>query len=329
MFDERLAAVWARAREGDVDEAFHPESLAIYGPEACRAWAEAAGELQVRPTPWPREYIDEIGVIELDGRPVVRWPTEAIHAQTENGTVTFDWNQVLVDCGEPREGAFPILLAMVDRGSQDEGRREFTLDRFEAPSEWYLEIRIMPELGPCHVRVITDSGETVLDYTAYEGGAGVVETGGSLRLEAGATCGPVTAYSTDAHLGEGTLRSWKPTPANVWIPHIYYPGESPDVEMEAVVVVNSGETAADLTGWTIENGDGSEAYRFPDSFVIGPKKEVLLYSACGEDTDATLFWCAPGEVLWAIPVTQPDIPSLALFDPDGNRIDGISYGIHD
>lgn len=329
VHDERLAAAWARAIDGEVDEAFHPESLAIYGPEECRSWAAATGALVVRPTPWPREYLDDIDVIDLDGRPVVRWPTEAVHAQAESGTVTFDWDQALVDCGEPREGAYPILLAMVDRGSEDEGRRGFTLDRFEAPSEWYLDIRIEPELDPCHVRVVTESGEAVLDYTAYVGGAGAVEAPGRLRLEVGETCGPVAAYSTDQYLNEGTLRSWEPTPASVWTPHIYYPGETQEVESEAVVIANSGETAADLTGWTVENGDASEVYRFPDSFVIGPMETVLLYSACGDDTDSDLYWCAPGGVLWAIPVSQPDIPTLTLSDPDGNRIDGIAYGIQD
>ncbi|WP_135825666.1 lamin tail domain-containing protein [Halorussus ruber] len=60
---------------------------------------------------------------------------------------------------------------------------------------------------------------------------------------------------------------------------------------EYLVFRNEGDEPLDLTGWTVENSDGT-TYEFPDEFLLDPRKPVTLHSGSGEDTEFHLYWGA-------------------------------------
>ncbi|WP_137287059.1 lamin tail domain-containing protein [Halorussus salinisoli] len=56
-----------------------------------------------------------------------------------------------------------------------------------------------------------------------------------------------------------------------------------------------GDEPLDLTGWTVENADGT-TYEFPAGFLLEPNRPVTLHTGSGEDTDRHLYWGSPRAV---------------------------------
>ena len=63
---------------------------------------------------------------------------------------------------------------------------------------------------------------------------------------------------------------------------------------EYVTLTNTGETALDLSGWTVSDEAGHQ-YTFTD-LSIGPNASVTLYTGRGTDTDTERYWDRDGAV---------------------------------
>jgi len=72
--------------------------------------------------------------------------------------------------------------------------------------------------------------------------------------------------------------------------------DSRHLDREFVVFVNDGETALDISGWTVEDEAGN-AFQFPERTEVRPGERVRLYSGEGSDTGHEFFWRADGP-LW-------------------------------
>ncbi|RDI72373.1 lamin tail domain-containing protein [Halopelagius longus] len=65
--------------------------------------------------------------------------------------------------------------------------------------------------------------------------------------------------------------------------------ESENLDDEYVVFENTGDSAADLSGWTVEDGAG-HTYAFPDGFTLDAGESVTLRTGAGDDTETDLYW---------------------------------------
>ena len=80
---------------------------------------------------------------------------------------------------------------------------------------------------------------------------------------------------------------------------------------EYVVIRNSGDTEADLDGWTIR--DESSRHRFTfDQITLAPGGSVTVFSGCGEASHDEFYWCASD------PVWSNAGDTGYLLDPSGN-----------
>ncbi len=87
---------------------------------------------------------------------------------------------------------------------------------------------------------------------------------------------------------------------------------------EYFALENTGETAADLTGWRVSNERGVE-YVFPSGFRLDPGGIVYIHTGTGEDTTAALYWGA-SQPVWD---NRSDI--AILYDARGNIVDIYAY----
>lgn len=62
-----------------------------------------------------------------------------------------------------------------------------------------------------------------------------------------------------------------------------------DLVGEAVTITNAGDTAVNLTGWTIADEGASSTYTFP-VFSLPPGAEVSLHTGEGSDNATALYW---------------------------------------
>lgn len=58
---------------------------------------------------------------------------------------------------------------------------------------------------------------------------------------------------------------------------------------EYVVLENTGETAIDLSGWTIADS-ADHTFTVPDGFELGAGKQVTIHTGSGTDTETDLYW---------------------------------------
>lgn len=93
---------------------------------------------------------------------------------------------------------------------------------------------------------------------------------------------------------------------------------------ESVAVTNSGSADQDMTGWTLENGDG-DAYAFPDGFTLTAGGTVRVHTGDGTDssTDGDLYWRA-SMFRW-----DNDADTASLYDGSGNLVRDTSWSLHD
>lgn len=88
---------------------------------------------------------------------------------------------------------------------------------------------------------------------------------------------------------------------------------------EYVVLVNRGESALDLSGWTITDEAG-KVYAFPDGFNLPADASVTLYTGAGSDTETALYWGRDS------PVWNNDGDTVIVHDASGNVVIRASYG---
>ena len=102
---------------------------------------------------------------------------------------------------------------------------------------------------------------------------------------------------------------------------VFFDGVVPTTESDEYVVVrNSGNTSAQLAGWTlIDSADGKPAFVFPN-YVLGPGESVRVYTneVHPEHGGFSFGW---GRAIW----NNSDPDRAALLDPDGREVSSATY----
>jgi len=65
---------------------------------------------------------------------------------------------------------------------------------------------------------------------------------------------------------------------------------------ENVVFENTGDTALDLSGWTVSDEAGA-TYTVPEGTTLAPGAQVTLHTGSGDDTTTDLYW-GSGRAVW-------------------------------
>ena len=115
---------------------------------------------------------------------------------------------------------------------------------------------------------------------------------------------------TSAIYEEGCM--WKkPTPESgenicdnrcIGIDYFHWNAEGNDCDNlndEYVKFKNNCSYSCDMTGWTVKDESSRDPYTFP-SFVLESEAMVTLYTGCGSNTNAELYWCSSGSSCNAI-----------------------------
>jgi len=87
-----------------------------------------------------------------------------------------------------------------------------------------------------------------------------------------------------------------------------------DLGEEWLEIVNAGERAADLSGWTLRDESSANRYEFPEGSRIDPGFALVIATGCGEDAPQRLHWCADG------PVWNNGGDMAMLLDEHGNVV---------
>ncbi|MEM8862133.1 MAG: phospholipase D-like domain-containing protein [Chloroflexota bacterium] len=112
-----------------------------------------------------------------------------------------------------------------------------------------------------------------------------------------------------------------PTPApaaKIELLRIVYNPDGDDVENELVEITNSGDLAADMMGYVLQDETGN-TYTFP-TFTLEPASTVTVWVKVGTDNMTNLFWGRGGSV-W----NNSGDTAFILDEVDGNIIDSCSY----
>ena len=115
-----------------------------------------------------------------------------------------------------------------------------------------------------------------------------------------------------------------PVAAEVEIVHIEYdaPGNDNDnLNGEWVEIRNNDRAVVDLTGWVLKDESASHRYEFPRGFTLQGAATVHVYTGCGRDSAADLYWCKSGSAVW-----NNGGDTGFLLDPSGNVIWSYGYG---
>lgn len=93
---------------------------------------------------------------------------------------------------------------------------------------------------------------------------------------------------------------------------------------EHVELTNTGTADQDMTGWTLENGDG-DTYAFPDDFTLTAGGTVRVHTGDGSDSssDGDLYWGA-AMFRW-----DNDADTAAVYDGDGTLVRETSWSLPD
>jgi competence protein ComEC len=65
--------------------------------------------------------------------------------------------------------------------------------------------------------------------------------------------------------------------------------DSENLESETVTIENTGDTAVDMSGWTISDA-ADNSYTIPDGFVLDAGSTVTLHTGSGTDSATDLYW---------------------------------------
>jgi len=119
-----------------------------------------------------------------------------------------------------------------------------------------------------------------------------------------------------------------PTPPSkpLIIELIHYDAEGDDNANKngEYIVLRAGQQVT-LTGWTLadelgDRGVASHIYRFPEGFVLSSGERVTIFTGCGTDTQAELYWCARTQI-W-----DNGEDTALLRDEQGQLVDRCHYG---
>jgi hypothetical protein len=58
---------------------------------------------------------------------------------------------------------------------------------------------------------------------------------------------------------------------------------------EWIAFYNPMNEGVDMTGWALDDNQRN-VYRFPDGFIIGRHKTIVLHTGIGTDTNTDLYW---------------------------------------
>lgn len=109
--------------------------------------------------------------------------------------------------------------------------------------------------------------------------------------------------------------------ASLVIGHVRYdaPGnDNENLTEEWVELVNEGEGAVDLGGWTLADR-AEHTYRVPSGFTLAANASVQIHTGTGEDTDEHLYW-GRSQAVW-----NNDGDRIALRDAAGRLVAEDSY----
>ena len=104
--------------------------------------------------------------------------------------------------------------------------------------------------------------------------------------------------------------------------HVEYdaPGiDNENLNGEWVDIRNTGTASQDLSGWVLKDESASHRYTFPSSFSLDAGESVRVHTGCGDNTEATLFWCY-GSAIW-----NNTGDTAFLLDDHGNIVSHYSY----
>jgi len=92
-----------------------------------------------------------------------------------------------------------------------------------------------------------------------------------------------------------------------------------DLNGEWVLVANTGDQQADLSGWALRDESSEHRYRFPAGALLGPGEQVAVHTGCGHDGAGDRYWCADG------PAWNNGGDTALLLDPRGNVAARLRY----
>ncbi len=89
---------------------------------------------------------------------------------------------------------------------------------------------------------------------------------------------------------------------------------------EWVTIRNDGGSPVPLGSWILKDESASHRYQFPPGFVLDVGATVTVYTGCGSDTAATLYWCSGSGAVW-----NNSGDTAFLLDPSGAIVDSLGY----
>jgi len=113
------------------------------------------------------------------------------------------------------------------------------------------------------------------------------------------------------------------TGAALVITHIEFdaPGNDNDnLNGEWVEIDNVGPTAVSMTSWVLKDESSTHRYTFPSGYSLRAGSTVSVFTGCGKNTSATLYWCNARGAVW-----NNSGDTGFLLDPFGNLVDQFGY----
>lgn len=107
--------------------------------------------------------------------------------------------------------------------------------------------------------------------------------------------------------------------AEVEVVHVEADPPGRDLEGEYVAIRNEGATV-DLSDWSVRDETSQNRYDFPSGFSLEVGAEVRIYSGCGTDGVAELYWCSDR------PVWDNAGDTAFLVSPTGSIHSSYGYG---
>ena len=109
-----------------------------------------------------------------------------------------------------------------------------------------------------------------------------------------------------------------PDPPVIEITNIYRPPILP-AAYEYVEIKNTGGSAQNMQGWTLNDQGKENVYSFPDWFTLQPGASVKVYTHSGNDTEEELFWGNKFRI-W-----DKDGDTAYLYSQSGDLVDTYTY----
>lgn len=90
---------------------------------------------------------------------------------------------------------------------------------------------------------------------------------------------------------------------------------------EWVRIRNRGDISVDMTGWVLKDESATHRYEFPDGYTLGAGADVTVFTGCGVDIPAELYWCSSQGAVW-----NNDGDTAFLLDHHGNIVSTLGSG---